>query len=355
MSTIPADNWTAVCAADDIPPDTGVGSPWSVTAMWPSSASDASTTSRSTTSIPQSGASACCRAACWANPGRAPGRGLAAVPRTISTAHRRVRGVPGAVGAGPPGAAGAGAGHGGLRLSPRGISIQQTPHSETFFMAYLAPAEFVTKMVDAGESKLLMSTCDTLIRAYMAGAILALGAAFCRLGQRQHRQSADRRALLFPVGFACSAPARLRPADRRLHAGAAGRARQASRRELGRRSAQLEPGVLRRFSPGALTVAVHGHHLHLRLHRGAQCHRPEDRLDRRGAAPWAMPPMAPPACWTLFIRGVMCNWMVSTGVVAAMMSTNVSGKVIAIWMPILVFFYMGFFIPSSTCSCSRPA
>ena len=45
---------------------------------------------------------------------------------------------------------------------------------------------------------------------------------------------------------------------------------------------------------------------------------------------------------TLFIRGVLCNWMVSTGVVGAMMSSSVSGKVIAMWMPILVFFYMGF-------------
>ena len=45
---------------------------------------------------------------------------------------------------------------------------------------------------------------------------------------------------------------------------------------------------------------------------------------------------------TLFLRGVLCNWMVSTGVVAAMISTNVSGKIIAMWMPILVFFYMGF-------------
>ena len=45
---------------------------------------------------------------------------------------------------------------------------------------------------------------------------------------------------------------------------------------------------------------------------------------------------------TLFIRAVLCNWMVSTGVVAAIMSTTVSGKVIAMWMPILVFFYMGF-------------
>ena len=41
---------------------------------------------------------------------------------------------------------------------------------------------------------------------------------------------------------------------------------------------------------------------------------------------------------TLFIRGMLCNWMVSTGVVGAMISTTVSGKVIAMWMPIMVFF-----------------
>ena len=45
---------------------------------------------------------------------------------------------------------------------------------------------------------------------------------------------------------------------------------------------------------------------------------------------------------TLFVRAVMCNWMVSTGVVAAMMSTTVSGKAIGMWMPVMVFFYMGF-------------
>ena len=45
-------------------------------------------------------------------------------------------------------------------------------------MAYLAPSEFVTKLIDAGESKILMSTKDTLVRAYMAGATLALAAAF---------------------------------------------------------------------------------------------------------------------------------------------------------------------------------
>ena len=51
-------------------------------------------------------------------------------------------------------------------------------HISRIEMAYLAPSEFVTKMVDAGESKVFMATRDTVIRAYMAGAILALAAVF---------------------------------------------------------------------------------------------------------------------------------------------------------------------------------
>jgi len=51
-----------------------------------------------------------------------------------------------------------------------------------------------------------------------------------------------------------------------------------------------------------------------------------------GAAGW----------FTIFIRGMLCNWMVSTGVVGAMISTTVSGKVIAMWMPIMLFFFMTF-------------
>ena len=51
-----------------------------------------------------------------------------------------------------------------------------------------------------------------------------------------------------------------------------------------------------------------------------------------GAAGWA----------TIFMRGMLCNWMVSLGVVGAMISTTVSGKAIAMWMPIMLFFYMGF-------------
>ena len=54
-------------------------------------------------------------------------------------------------------------------------------------MSYLAPSEFVTKMVDAGESKILMSTRDTLIRSYMAGATLALARRACAKGLSRRR------------------------------------------------------------------------------------------------------------------------------------------------------------------------
>src|SRR5260221_3500187 len=67
-------------------------------------------------------------------------------------------------------------------------------------MAYLAPSEFVTKMVDGGESKIFMSTRDTLIRAYMAGAILALAAWFAVTMSINTGQPIIG-AILFPVGF----------------------------------------------------------------------------------------------------------------------------------------------------------
>ncbi len=67
-------------------------------------------------------------------------------------------------------------------------------------MSYLIPSEFVTKMVDAGESKIFMSTRDTLIRAYMAGAILALAAVFA-VAITVQTNSPIFCAILFPVGF----------------------------------------------------------------------------------------------------------------------------------------------------------
>ena len=207
-------------------------------------------------------------------------------------------------------------------------------------MSYLAPTEFVTKMVDAGESKIFMSTRDTLIRAYMAGAILALAAAFAVTINVQTGQPLAG-AILFPVGFCM-----LYLLGFDLLTGVFTLAPLAL---LDKRPGVTVGGLLRNWGlvfvgnfAGALTVAV----MMAIIFTFGFTEAPNAIGQKIGTigesrtVGYAAHGAA--GMLTLFIRGVLCNRMVSTGVVAAMMSTHVTGKIFAMWMPIMVFFYMGF-------------
>lgn len=207
-------------------------------------------------------------------------------------------------------------------------------------MSYLVPAEFVSKMVDAGESKIYMSTRDSLIRAYMAGAILSLAAVFA-IAVTVQTGSALVGAMLFPVGFIM-----LYLMGFDLLTGVFVLTPLAL---LDRRPGVTVGGVLRNWGvvflgnfAGALTVAfmmafvfTYGFSIEPGAIGEKISHIGEDRTlgyAQYGAAGW----------FTIFLRGVLCNWMVSMGVVGAMISTSVSGKAIAMWMPIMLFFFMGF-------------
>ncbi|WP_420476919.1 formate/nitrite transporter family protein [Noviherbaspirillum sp. ST9] len=207
-------------------------------------------------------------------------------------------------------------------------------------MAYLAPSEFVTKMVDAGESKIYMATRDALIRAYMAGAILALAAVFAVTISVQTGQPLVG-AMLFPVGFCI-----LYLLGFDLLTGVFVLTPLAY---LDKRPGVTIKAILKNWGivflgnfAGAFTVAVlmaivftYGFSVEPNKVGHAIGVIGESRTlgyKEYGAA----------GMLTLFIRGMLCNWMVSTGVVGAMISTTVSGKVIAMWMPIMVFFYMTF-------------
>ena len=207
-------------------------------------------------------------------------------------------------------------------------------------MSYLAPSEFVTKMVDAGESKIYMSTRDTVIRAYMAGAILALAAVFA-VTINQHTGQPLIGAILFPVGFCMlyllgfdllTGVFMLTPLalfDKRPGVTIGGILRNWGLVFVGNFLGALTVAVIMSIiftfafttEPNAVGKLIAGIGEARTL--GYKAH---------GAA----------GMLTLFIRAMLCNWMVSTGVVGAMISTNVSGKVIAMWMPIMVFFYMTF-------------
>ncbi len=212
--------------------------------------------------------------------------------------------------------------------------------SEGSIMSYLEPSEFVTKMVDAGEAKVFMSTKDTVIRAYMAGAVLGLAAIFAITVTIQ-TGSPLIGALLFPVGFIMLY---LMKFD--LLTGVFTLVPLAL---LDKRPGVTVSGVLRNWGwvflgnlGGALTVAfimafvfTYG----FSIDGGAIAHKVASIGESRtlgyqehGTAGW----------FTIFMRGMLCNWMVSMGVVGAMISTSATGKIMAMWMPIMLFFFMGF-------------
>ena len=207
-------------------------------------------------------------------------------------------------------------------------------------MSYLAPSEFVTKMVDAGESKIFMSTKDTLIRAYMAGATLALAAAFAVTINVQTGQPLAG-AVLFPVGFCL-----LYLLGYDLLTGVFVLCPLAV---WDKRPGCTWLGVLRNWGlvftgnfAGALTTAVM---MAVYFTYGFATEPSEvgQKLAGIGVARTLGYSEYGLAGWmTIFVRGMLCNWMVSTGVVGASISTSVSGKIMVMWMPIMLFFYMVF-------------
>ena len=190
-------------------------------------------------------------------------------------------------------------------------------------MAYLAPSEFATKMVDAGVSKIFMSTRDTLIRAYMAGAILALAAAFAVMVTVQTGYPIIG-AILFPVGFSM-----LYLMSFDLLTGVIVLTPLAL---IDKRPGCTLEGMLRNWGlvfvgnfAGALTVAFFAAVI-CTFGFSTDPDAVGKTLGNIGVArtlgyeKYGAAGMA-----TLFIRGMLCNWMVSMGVVGAMISTNVSG------------------------------
>ena len=214
-------------------------------------------------------------------------------------------------------------------------------------MSYVKPPELVTAMIDAGESKVFMSTRDTLIRAYMAGAILTLAAAFAVKVTVDTGQPIVG-AILFPVGFCL-----LYLLGYDLLTGVFVLAPLAW---LDRRPGVTAGGVLRNWGlvfvgnfAGAFTVAVlmaiyvtYGFDSSINDANNQMAaygqkiaaigHDRTLGYEAHGAA----------GMLTLFVRGMLCNWMVSTGVVGALLAKDVIGKVVAMWMPIMLFFAMGF-------------
>ncbi|MEG3756089.1 formate/nitrite transporter family protein [Psychromonas arctica] len=207
-------------------------------------------------------------------------------------------------------------------------------------MSYIKPNEFVQTMIDAGENKVMMSTRDTILRAVMGGAILAIAVAVAITAAVQ-TGLAIVGALVFPVGFvvlnlmgfdlltAMFALAPLALFDKRANITKSAILRNWLLVALGNLIGAVAVAFLvaltftMNFSvePGAVGQAF------IKASTARSLGFAEHGIDG-----WI----------TVFVKGILCNWMVCLGVVGSMTSKSVGGKTLAMWFPIFIFFALVF-------------
>lgn len=205
-------------------------------------------------------------------------------------------------------------------------------------MDYVQPTELIKDAIQAAAKKAALPVGDLLLRSFLAGGLLAYATslAFTVLAQNVAPIVG---ALLFPVGFVILVLLGLELATGNfalLPMGwAAGRVspsemiRNLGWVYLGNLAGSLFYGLL--FYLAVTNCGASGSGAVGELVKAAAQKKTLGYM-ALGLRGWE----------TAFLKGVLCNWMVTLGAVLAMASRSTIGKVIAMWLPIMTFFAHGY-------------
>jgi formate/nitrite transporter len=205
-------------------------------------------------------------------------------------------------------------------------------------MDSIKPADIVSNLVEAGAIKAQLGPLDLLVRGALSGGLLGIATSLA-LGAAVQTGQILVGALIFPVGFVMIVLLGL---------------------ELVTGSFALLPMALfaRRTSPATMitnwswvflgnligSVAYAALFVIAVTNAGqidpagvAERVRQLAEAKTIGYAHFGAAGMT-----TVFVKAILCNWMVCFGVVMAMASTSTIGRIAGAWMPILVFFAQGF-------------
>jgi formate/nitrite transporter len=205
-------------------------------------------------------------------------------------------------------------------------------------MDYIKPVDVVKTMVAAGNTKAGLPVKDLLIRGFLSGSLLGFATSLAITATLQTNVPLVG-ALVFPVGFVMIVLLGLE-----LVTGSFAVVTLAG--VDGQRSAG---GVFSNLSwvflGNLLGSVVYGGLLYISL-TSMGTEAPTGvaakiialaEAKTNGYAAHGMAGMV-----TVFVKAVLCNWMVCLGVVMAMCSTSTLGKIIGAWLPVLTFFAQGF-------------
>jgi len=203
---------------------------------------------------------------------------------------------------------------------------------------YVQPAEFLQDALKAAVKKANLPVRDLLLRGFLAGALLAYATSLVMIVLAQGLAPIVG-AILFPVGFVMLVLLGLELATGNfalLPAGLA--AGQVSFSQLLRNWSWVYAGNL-------LGSVFYGVLFYLAITNcGASAGGAIGDLLKQAAQKKTLGYMALGLRgWeAAFIKGVLCNWMVTLGAVLALVSRSTVGKIVAMWLPIMTFFAHGY-------------
>ena len=205
-------------------------------------------------------------------------------------------------------------------------------------MDYIKPSETVKMMVNAGDTKAGLAVKHLLLRGFLSGALLGFATSLALTATAQTNTPLVG-ALVFPVGFVMIVLLGLE-----LVTGSFATVTLAA--VDGRRSwAQVGTNLGWVFLANLAGSVAYGLLLYVTLtsmgtEAPAGIAAKIVSLAEAKTTGYAAHGVA--GLVTVFVKAVLCNWMVCLGVVMAFTSQSTIGKIAAMWLPVLTFFGQGF-------------
>ncbi len=205
-------------------------------------------------------------------------------------------------------------------------------------MDYVKPADLASAMINTGRNKLALSPLDLVIRGGLAGAILAAATSLALTGTVQTNQPLVG-ALIFPVGLILIV---LLGLD--LVTGSFGLvplpwvAGDSDAKSMVANWCWVFVGNLvgSLIYGGLLAIAL------TNFGTAAPAGVAAKIIAVAEAKTVAYQSLGLAGMITVFVKAILCNWMVCLAVVAAMTTTSTIGKIACAYMPVFIFFAQGF-------------
>lgn len=200
-------------------------------------------------------------------------------------------------------------------------------------MPYVKPDAVVENMVQAGVNKAKLPIKDLLIRGSLSGALLGFATTLALTATIQTRTGIVG-ALIFPVGFVMIVLLGLELVTGNF-----------ALVPLAVREGKVPPGKLLSnwgwvFAGNLIGGVFYAFLFTLTLPADSEMAKQIVGIAEAKTLGYAK--LGFDGLPVVFSKAILCNWMVTLGVVMALTSQSTVGKIAAMWLPILTFFAQGF-------------